>query len=144
MFAKQISIFVENKPGRLLSVSKILKENNIDIKALSIGDTKDFGILRIIVDDTDKAVSVLKKADCTVTQTDVIAAGIEDRPGGLSDIMQILFDNGISVEYMYAFARKIEEKTAFVILRLENNEKALTVLRDNNVALLSTEDIKNL
>ena len=85
MFVKQISIFVENKPGRLMSVTKVLKEGNIDIKALSIADTKDFGILRIIVNDTQKALDILKKADCTVTTTDVIAAGVEDRPGGVAD-----------------------------------------------------------
>ena len=144
MFVKQISIFVENKPGRLMSVTKVLKECNIDIKALSIADTKDFGILRIIVNDTQKALDILKKADCTVTTTDVIAAGVEDRPGGVADMMQALYENQISVEYMYAFAKKIEEKKAFAILRLDNNEKALKVLADNGIKLLSAEDITTL
>lgn len=144
MFVKQISIFVENKPGRLMSITKVLKEGNIDIKALSIADTKDFGILRIIVNDTQKALDILKKADCTVTTTDVIAAGVEDRPGGVADMMQALYENQISVEYMYAFAKKIEEKKAFAILRLDNNEKALKVLADNGIKLLSAEDITTL
>lgn len=144
MFVKQISIFVENKPGRLMSVTKVLKDGDIDIKALSIADTKDFGILRIIVNDTQKALDILKKADCTVTTTDVIAAGVEDRPGGVADMMQVLYENEISVEYMYAFAKKIEEKKAFAILRLDNNEKAVKVLADNGIKLLSVEEITTL
>ncbi len=144
MFVKQISIFVENKPGRLMSVTKVLKDGDIDIKALSIADTKDFGILRIIVNDTQKALDILKKADCTVTTTDVIAAGVEDRPGGVADMMQVLYENEIFVEYMYAFAKKIEEKKAFAILRLDNNEKAVKVLADNGIKLLSVEEITTL
>ncbi|MDO5560728.1 MAG: ACT domain-containing protein [Oscillospiraceae bacterium] len=141
---KQISIFVENKPGRLSSVTKILSENKIDIKALSIADTKDFGILRLIVDNTDKAVDVLKKAGCTVTQTSVIGMSVEDRPGGLADIMSILYENGIGVEYMYAFVSKPDENTAFVILRVENNDKTTSVLEKNNIRLLSSIDVKNM
>ncbi len=142
MLIKQISIFVENKPGRLSSVTKILKENGIDIKALSIADTKDFGILRLIVNDTDKAVSALKDADCTVTQTDVIAIGVEDKPGGLYDIMNLLYQNGIGVEYMYAFVSKPTENIAYVILRVEDNEKTISVLNENNIKLLTSIDVK--
>ncbi len=142
MLIKQISIFVENKPGRLSSVTKILKENGIDIKALSIADTKDFGILRLIVNDTEKAVSALKNADCTVTQTDVIAIGVEDKPGGLYDIMNLLNQNGIGVEYMYAFVSKPTENIAYVILRVEDNEKTISVLNENNIKLLTSIDVK--
>ena len=142
MLIKQISIFVENKPGRLSSVTKILKENGIDIKALSIADTKDFGILRLIVNDTDKAVSALKDADCTVTQTDVIAIGVEDKPGGLYGIMNLLYQNGIGVEYMYAFVSKPTENIAYVILRVEDNEKTISVLNENNIKLLTSIDVK--
>lgn len=141
---KQISVFVENKPGRLSSVTKILSEQNIDIKALSIADTKDFGILRLIVDNTDKAVQTLKGAGCTVTQTNVIGMSVEDRPGGLADIMSILYENGIGVEYMYAFVSKPDENTAFVILRVEDNEKTTSVLENNSIRLLSSIDVKNM
>lgn len=144
MFVKQISVFVENKPGRLMAVSKILKDNNIDIKALSIADTHDFGILRIVVDDTEKACQMLKNADCTVKQTDVLAIGIKDEPGGLFDIMNVLYDNQVSVEYVYAFARKLEDNTAFLILRPDNKEKALSVLQNSSIKLLSADDIKSL
>ena len=90
MFIKQISIFVENKPGRLSAVTNILKENNIDIRALSIADTRDFGILRLIVNDPQKACEALKDADCTVTLTDVMAVAVDDTPGGLAKIMELL------------------------------------------------------
>ena len=90
MLIKQISIFVENKPGRLSNITNILKQNDIDIRALSIADTKDFGILRLIVNDPDKACNVLKGAECTVTITDVLAVGISDEPGGLSVVMNTL------------------------------------------------------
>ena len=99
MFIKQLSIFVENKPGKLSAVTKLLSDNDIDIRALSIADTKDFGILRLIVDKPDKACEALKNADCTVSMTNVIAIGTEDKPGGLTGIMDCLYASNISVEY---------------------------------------------
>lgn len=143
MIIKQISIFIENKMGRLSSVTKILKDNNIDIRALSIADTKDFGILRIIVNDPDKACEVLKKADCTVTLTDVIAIGINDEPGGLAQATDVLQSNVISIEYMYAFISKTDNM-AFVILRVNDNDKAIEILSKNGVKLLSSDEIYNM
>ena len=131
MFIKQLSIFVENKPGRLATITNILKENDIDIRALSVADTRDFGIMRLIVDNPEKAEKVFKEAGCTVSLTNVIAIGIEDRPGGLAEAMDVLYANNISVEYMYAFISKTDN-TAFVILRVENNEKAFEALKENN------------
>lgn len=141
MVIKQISIFVENKPGRLLAVTNILKEHGIDIRALSIADTRDFGILRLIVNDPHAACEALKAADCTVTLTDVIAIGVSDRPGGLAEVMNILYNNSISVEYMYAFISKTVD-TAFVIVRVDNNEKSIKVLAENGVKLLSANDVQ--
>jgi len=129
MFIKQLSIFVENKPGRLATITNILKENDIDIRALSVADTRDFGIMRLIVDNPEKAEKVFKEAGCTVSLTNVIAIGIEDRPGGLAEAMDVLYANNISVEYMYAFISKTDN-TAFVILRVENNEKAFEALKE--------------
>lgn len=143
MLIKQLSIFVENKPGRLCTITRILEENDIDIRALSIADTRDFGILRLIVNDPDKAVNVLKGADCTVSLTNVIAVGIEDKPGGLASAMDILYKNNISVEYMYAFISKTDE-TAFVILRVENNDKAIIALEENNIKILTSTDIYSM
>jgi hypothetical protein len=140
MFIKQLSIFVENKPGRLATITNILKENDIDIRALSVADTRDFGIMRLIVDNPEKAEKVFKEAGCTVSLTNVIAIGIEDRPGGLAEAMDVLYANNISVEYMYAFISKTDN-TAFVILRVENNDKAFEALKENNIQILRPDDI---
>lgn len=143
MFIKQISIFVENKPGRLSAVTNILKENNIDIRALSIADTRDFGILRLIVNDPQKACEALKDADCTVTLTDVMAVAVDDTPGGLAKIMELLYAGQISVEYMYAFISKTD-KEAFVILRVEDNDTAEKIFAENNVKRLTQSNIAEM
>lgn len=143
MLIKQLSIFVENKPGRLSAITKLLGDNGIDIRALSIADTRDFGILRIIVTNPDKAIEVLRSADCTVSLTSVIAIGVNDRPGGLAAAMDTLYKNNISVEYMYAFVTPTEG-TAYVILRVENNDKAIEALNENGIVTLTAEEIYNL
>ena len=140
MLIKQISIFVENKPGRLNSITKLLKDNDIDIRALSIADTKDFGILRLILNKPELACEVLKGADCTVSITNVIAIGINDKPGGLADAMDCLYRANISVEYMYAFITKTSDQ-AYVILRVENNDKALEALQDENFTILTGKEV---
>lgn len=136
MYIKQISIFIENKPGRLLSVTKILEENGIDIRALSVSDTKDFGILRLIVNDPDKACEALRKADCTVTLTEVIGIGIKDHPGGLAEAVSILDAKNINIEYMYAFISRTDD-IAYVILRVENNSKAVEALEEKGISVIS-------
>src|SRR3974377_1387822 len=103
MKVKQISVFLENKSGRLAGVTKALGDNNINIRALSIADTTDFGILRLIVSDPEKAVNILKAEDFTVSETSIIAVQIPDNPGGLAGILQILDGSKINIEYMYAF-----------------------------------------
>lgn len=143
MFIKQLSIFVENRPGRLSSITRLLGENGIDIRAMSIADTRDFGILRLIVNDPDKALGVLKQADYSVTLTNVIAVGVEDSPGGLYKAMQTLYDNNISIEYMYAFISKTEN-IAYVILRVENNDKAVTALEEAGIRILTKENIYDM
>ena len=140
MSIKQISIFVENKPGKLSAVTALLRDNGIDIRALCIADTKDFGILRLIVSNPDKACQVLKDADCTVTVTNVIAIGISDKPGGLAAAVEVLYGANISVEYMYAFISKSDSE-AYVILRVQNNETASAALEENGFKVLSPEDV---
>lgn len=103
MLIKQISVFIENMPGKLGEVTQVLGENGIDMSALSLADTTDFGILRLIVNDPDKACQVLRNHDFIVKQSDVVAAVIDDRPGGLTAVLQILSGAQVSVEYMYAF-----------------------------------------
>ena len=140
MVIKQLSVFVENQPGRLAEVTDVLSKNDIDIRALSIVDTTNFGILRLIVDHPARAESRLKEQGFTVSQTDVIGVGITDQPGGLAVALRILADEGITVEYMYAFVSKAE-KTAFVILRVENNAQAEQVLSAKGIPILSSEDV---
>ena len=140
MVIKQLSVFVENQPGRLAEVTDVLSKNDIDIRALSIADTTNFGIQRLIVDHQARAESRLKEQGFTVSQTDVIGVGITDQPGGLAVALRILADEGITVEYMYAFVSKAE-KTAFVILRVENNAQAEQVLSAKGIPILSSEDV---
>ena len=136
MLIKQLSVFVENQPGKLAEITGILAEKKVDIRALSIADTTHFGILRLIVSNPEQAEDALKEQGYTVSLTDVIGVGVEDRPGGLAEALAVLNEKGIAVEYMYAFVSKAE-KTAYVILRVEDNDHALRVLKENNVTVLS-------
>ncbi|MEE1320283.1 MAG: ACT domain-containing protein [Acutalibacteraceae bacterium] len=138
MNIKQLSIFVENKKGRLADITEILSDVGANIRALSIADTTDFGILRLIVDDPDAAALALKDAGVTVSITNVIAVGIDDVPGAFARPMRILSDAGIDVEYMYAFITRKSEK-AYVILRVADNDAAAKVLNENGVELLDNE-----
>lgn len=140
MIIKQLSIFVENKAGRMAEVTQILASNNIDIRALSIADTTDYGILRLIVNNPQKALGALKTASITVTLTGVIAIAIPDQPGGLARAIKVLSDRQISIEYMYAFLNP-NNATAFVILRVEDNEKALQALQDGNIRIMKESEI---
>lgn len=143
MIIKQLSVFVENKQGRLADITEILSNAGANIRALSIADTTDFGILRLIVNDPDSASEALKAAGITVSVTNVIAVGIEDVPGAFAVPMRILSDSKIDVEYMYAFITRKSEK-AYVILRVADNEAAAKVLLDNGVELLNEESFHAL
>ncbi|MBO5937166.1 MAG: ACT domain-containing protein [Clostridia bacterium] len=143
MIIKQISIFVENKKGRLAEITETIAKSGANIRALSIADTTDFGILRIIVDKADDAAATLKEAGITVSVTNVIAIGIDDTPGAFSVPMRILSDAGIDVEYMYAFITRKSEK-AYVILRVADNDTAAKVLMDKGVELLDEEGFHSL
>lgn len=143
MFIKQISIFVENKPGRLAAVTRLLKDNAVDIRALSIADTKDFGILRLIVNDPDKASRVLKENNCTVSITNVIGMCINDKAGALSEAMDALYAANVSVEYMYAFVTR-QADTACVILRTDSGERAIDALTEAGYRIATASDIDSL
>ncbi len=140
---KQISVFLENRAGRLYDVCNILGKNNINIRALSVADTSDFGILRLIVDNPEKALKILKDENFTVSLTDVIAIEISDKPGGLSEILKIFDESSINVEYMYAFLAKIPEK-AILIFRFENPKEVVEKLKKRNVTLISGEELYKL
>lgn len=143
MSINQLSIFVENKAGRLANISEVLFEANVDIRAISIADTSDFGILRLIVDNPDKAVSALKNANIAVSVTSVIAIGINDKPGEFYKAIRLLADDGIGIEYMYAFISR-EENKAFVILRINEENRALGILQKNGISILTAEQLHNM
>jgi hypothetical protein len=138
MLVRQISIFLENKHGRLAEVTRILGDNQIDISALSIADTTDFGILRLIVDQPDKARQILDQNGFAVSINEVIAIEVENKPGGLSNALAVLDNKGISIEYMYAFVGNSPSKNAMVILRVENPEKVVKVLQDAGVRIVQS------
>lgn len=138
MHVEQISIFIENKFGRLAEVTRVLGDAGVNIRTLSLADTSDFGILRLIVNDTEKAKSVLKERGFTVSKTEVVAVEIPDRPGGLADILQVLDSDGINVEYMYAFVERCGEN-AVMIFRFDETQKAIAALTAKNFTVLPGE-----
>ena len=138
--AEQISVFLENKAGRLAEVTRILAEANINIRALSLADTSDFGILRLIVNDNNKAKEELRKAGFTVAKTDVVAVEVSDQPGGLHHILRILQKANVNVEYMYAFVQQ-SSANAVLIFRFDNLGEALRILKDNSVRIIKGEQL---
>lgn len=143
MKVEQISIFIENKSGRLAEVSGILGEAGVNIRALSLADTSDFGILRLIVNDTQKALDVLRSHHFTVSKTEVIGVEVPDSPGGLASILQILDQNDVNVEYMYAFVERSGDN-AVIIFRFDNIDEAISALTRNGVKILKGEQILNI
>ncbi len=139
----QISVFLENRAGRLAEVTKALAEADINIRALSLADTSDFGILRLIVNNTEKAFEVLKNNGFTVGKTEVIAVEVPDRPGGLAAIMDILAKEDINVEYMYAFVQQ-SGANAVILFRINELDKAVDVLTKNGVSVLPGEKVYQL
>jgi hypothetical protein len=140
MKVEQISIFLENKSGRLAEVTSILAAAGINIRSLSLADTADFGVLRLIVDQAERAREVLKANGFTVSKTDVIAVAVPDRPGGLAGILRVLDGAGINVEYMYAFVQRSGDN-AIIIFRFEALEQAIQVLAGAGVRVLTGEEL---
>ena len=143
MLIKQISIFLENKSGRLAEVTKVLGSNSIDISALSIADTTDFGILRLIVNKPEVAEEILKENGFTVSCTSVIAISVPDKPGGLALSLEILDKGNIGIEYMYAFVGKAENE-ALVILKVADTDKAIRVLKENGINVVPSDSVYKL
>lgn len=139
MAIKQLSAFIENKPGTLLGMLKALADAGINLRAMSIADTRDFGILRLIVSDIDKATAVLQQ-DSIVTTTDVLAVEMRDEAGALSDILCALGEANINIEYLYAFTARTE-RGAYVVFRVDDNEAAERVLQAHNIATLSEDEV---
>ena len=143
MTIKQLSIFVENRPGRMAEITDTLAAKSIDIRALSLADTSDFGMLRLIVTDPEGAVTALSQAGMTVRLTDVIAFGVSEKPGQFAESVRLLSDAGVNIEYLYAFLARKDEG-AVIIMRVDQTEKAAEALREKGLRLMSGKEIYNM
>lgn len=143
MQIQQLSVFIENKPGRLAEITEVLANADVDIRAISVADTSDFGILRVIVDRPKEAVIALREHGMTVSLTNVLAVGIPDEKGSFSKVIRILADAGIDVEYIYAFVSRDKDK-AYVIIRTEKSTQAAEVLVQSGVEILTEEALYNM
>lgn len=140
MRVEQIAVFLENKAGRLSKITGVLAENDINIRSLSLADTADFGILRVIVDKVEDAERVLKEGGFTVGKTNVVAVEVPDKVGGLASVLKIIENAELNVEYMYAFVNKSGEN-AVMIFRIEEIDQAIQTLQDNGIVILSGAQI---
>ena len=143
MSIKQLTVFVENKQGALVSITSLLSENNINLRALSIAETEDFGILRLIVNDELTAQKILADAGYLIKITDVVGVKIGDKPGKLSEALKVLDENKINMEYLYAFMARTE-KHAYVVIRVENAAEAESALLNAGFHLITEADINKL
>ena len=141
MSIKQISVFLENKPGRLKNMTGVLAEHGIDMRALSLAETKDFGIARIIVDDVFTAVNVLKEANFVASLTSVLAVAIPDEAGGLDKLLSIFAEAQVNIEYMYAFLGGNDTNHAYMILRVADTKTAEGKLAGTGLRILTQEEI---
>ena len=141
MTIKQLSVFAENKNGALYNVTNILGNASIDIRAFSVADTQDFGVLRLIVSDTDKAQAVLSSFGIVVSITEVIGAEIPDSPGGLASVLKVVYDNNIAVEYLYAFVSEENSHKAYVVLRVNDNDAVAKTMLDAGITLIDDATI---
>jgi len=140
MKVEQISVFIENRPGGLEEVMRIIKEANINIRTLSLADTSDFGILRLIVNDVDTASRCLRENGLRVSRTTVVAVEVPDRPGGLHSILEALVRENINIEYLYAFVEKSGEN-AVIIFRFDDSDAAIRVLKQSGFSILPGEKL---
>jgi hypothetical protein len=140
MKLKQLSVFLENRPGQLAAPVQALAQEGINILTLSLADTTEFGILRLIVDDWERAKDVLEQAGWVVNLSDVVAIGVADRPGGLSEVLTLLAAEGVNIEYLYAFALRRDDK-AILIIRFEDPESALQVVLDKGLHVVDGDQL---
>jgi len=143
MAIKQLTVFVENKQGTVVSITETLSRHNINLRALSIAETQDFGILRLIVNDEATAEKILAEEGYLIKTTDVVGVKIGDEPGKLSEALKVLDDNKINMEYLYAFMARTE-KHAYVVIRVEDNEAAEAALADAGFKIINEADICKL
>ena len=140
MKVKQIAVFLENKSGRMAEITGVLAQHGINIRAMSLADTADFGILRLIVNDTESARQILKDNGFTVGTTEVLVIEVMDKPGGLAGVLQIISENQLNIEYMYAFTQKSGD-TGLIIFRFDEIDKAMDTLKKAGCRLLTDEEV---
>ena len=144
MSIKQISVFVENKPGALYALTAVLAQGQVDMRALSLAETKDFGVVRLIVNDLYKATTLLKDAGYVHSLTPVVGVSIPDVPGGLNRVLQVLTDAKVNVEYMYAFLGGKDVDHAYMIFRVADDKAAETALASRGIQVLDQEQVERL
>lgn len=137
---KQLSVFIENTKGRLAHVTRVLGDAGVDLQSLSIADTTNFGILRAIVDDSEKALKVLREHGYTVNITELLAVAVNDIPGGLAEALDVLSDSGVAVEYLYSFVRKPSE-SALILFKVDDPQKAVAVLEGRGLKPLAQNEL---
>lgn len=143
MKISQVSVFIENQSGRVYEITRLMGDNKINIRALSLADTSDFGIIRFIVNKPDEAQEVLKSAGFTVGRNDVLAVAVADQPGGLANLLQVLDSSSLNVEYMYAFVNH-SGKDAVMIFRFDDVDTAAEILTKNGIRLLPEGELFNI
>lgn len=136
----QISVFLENKVGKLAEVSKLLAENNVDIRAISIAETAEYGLVRMIVDDSHKASAILLQHGEIISMTPVWAVEVADRPGGLSELLNLLAENSVNVEYMYSLFAHQEGK-AYMVMRISDEPRFLSTLGDRKIKIMTKVEL---
>jgi len=134
---KQISVFLTNQPGTLAKFTKLLMEKNVNMRAISVAETADYGILRILVNKIDECVKILKDANYLVSVNDVIAVDIPDKPGALYEITKILGDANVNIEYLYS---TLVREEAIIVIRVDDNKKAMTILKSKGIKLIEKQD----
>ena len=144
MSVKQISVFLENRPGSLHEMTRVLAGNNIDLRGLSLAETSEFGIVRLIVDDVLGTATVLKDAGFISSLTDVLAVEVPNVPGGLNKVLEILDGAGVNIEYMYAILGNKRSETAYMIFRVSDNEKAASALKNAGAKIMEPEELSAL
>jgi hypothetical protein len=143
MYTKQVSVFVENRKGRLAEITGLLAAEGISLRCSTLGDMADLGILRLLVDDHERCLKVLREHGFAAQETDVVAVAVEDTPGGLHQIVQVLGGAGLSIEYMYTFFGQNSDR-AIVILRMDDAARAVQVLQDRGIPVLPHDWVRNL
>ncbi len=144
MKVKQISVFLENRSGRLAEVTRVLGDANLNIRALSLADTSDFGVLRMIIDYPERAYMVLKENHYTVQETEVVTLEVADQPGGLAGVLETLYQNQINVEYLYAFPERDSVEKALLVFRFDDMDKAIKLLQDTGIKIMEAQRVYNI